>query len=301
VACFPAARERSSTSLDADGLHLCWNTDRDAETAPANTCLRVGRDGTAQLEPPRPGPPTAPAASAPASNAPRATVSGDRTTVEACDGRGPCRTVAPKLAKGVEVQATVVDPAGGLAALLLQESCGAGVVELYQLSTGKLRAKAKRPWTDHHCVRYEIAFVGPLLLWIVHPGATEAAEGSLWRVDATKLTRVGELPGRTAAWGEVAPGTFAFATSHGGEGDVVQLWDVQHAKLQASFPIEHLGLDLDDDERNTAVETSAASTLVTRPGELGFVAHTARAARAIFVDVASHKQTEVAIPLCPKR
>jgi hypothetical protein len=165
-----------------------------------------------------------------------------------------------------------------------------GTVEIYDLAKGRALARKTMAWDDHHGVSYSIAFLGDLLLWVEYPGATEAANGSLWKVAGKKLKLVASLDGRT--YEHHRAGKYVVFV-----GD--QLWADVYA-VKTGKP--HRGIDLTalvSEAELESWEENRSSMIMDADGEeLLFAALESELARVAFVNAAKGEPLFVDVPRC---
>jgi hypothetical protein len=290
-ACLPSSGYE--TAFDGGRARFCWSRTPGSEIS--DTCLWVGRDGAASigdaLPQPDDEPPTYPTVRYLDASGAEPEEGMPATSVEVCTAATQCRTITPKKPADAIVGAAIDDAGKHVAVLLQVDPLDNGTVEIYELAKGRSLAKKTMVWDDHHGVSYSIAFVGSLLLWVEYPGATEAANGSLWKVAGKKLKLVASLDGRTYEYHRA--GRYVVFV---GDRLWADVYDVKTGKPKRGIDLGALvpEAELEEWEENR-------STMMTDADgeELLFAATESAFARVAFVNAAKGEPELVDVPRCP--
>lgn len=271
---------------------LCWTDDKNA-----TACVRAEESGTVSI----------PASAAPpvASAFPSAVVvdaagkdvdlsAGGGSQVKVCTAADKCTTVKPSAPKGSVKGAAVAADGKAVAVLMQDDPMEAGRVALFDASAGKQLDLIKTEWDDHHGVSYSVAFAGPLLVWTEQPGATNAANAKLWRVDKGKLRSSGTVKGNASS--HVTAGTKAVFV--GGELSA-EVHDLATGKQVATLDLAGLVKEPEMEAWQTANENGDALMAAAAGDSVVFAAVSEKAARVAFAKPdAAGAPRYVDVPVC---
>jgi hypothetical protein len=278
ASCLPRGDAAALERFDGTEARACWYPD-DRPRQVDRACLWVAPDGSRRFAAGPDDPLTFP----------RVSVRTDDRGAEVCEAAGRCHTIYPDLPRDghTVIRGAQLDGAGKRVALLIHGvDANSARVDIYDAVNGQEVASGRWAYddVDDLGIHYRIGFLGPFLAWLEDPrqGSPTIA---LWRVKRDELSRAATVKGWFEHWGMIGPTTAVFAGDH----PVVAFWDVAHGKELRRITIAGMPGESD----------VAYSSLVTRDGSLALLLVTEAAAWLAFVDVASGKQSVVALPACP--